>query len=184
MGIRGPTRSHLFYFRSAKATRSGRVGYLKAPTDFLPWLAGGWRPSLREDWDRATKRAFISRIAPLYRRRGTDVGWKMSCASSCPMWTSSSPKTKSRPHYFRVVVTVPDSRSILLARRVPHGPCLVDRGQPAHFRSMACSSGTRPCRSATIPTGIGAWHGADLGADPRSIPNRTTILGTRDHLAR
>ncbi|MDD1438770.1 phage tail protein, partial [Dolichospermum sp. ST_sed10] len=37
----------------------------KTPSEFLPWLAGWVALSLREDWDDAVKRQFISRIVPL-----------------------------------------------------------------------------------------------------------------------
>ena len=46
----------------------------RAPAEFLPWLASWVALSLREDWEEEEKRRFISRIAPLYRLRGTKVG--------------------------------------------------------------------------------------------------------------
>lgn len=47
---------------------------LEAPAEFLPWLAGWVALSLRADLDEPDQRAFIARVAPLYRWRGTKRG--------------------------------------------------------------------------------------------------------------
>ena len=47
-------------------------------TDFLPWLAGWVALSLkkRESWSDARKRELITKILPLYQKRGTKEGLK------------------------------------------------------------------------------------------------------------
>lgn len=47
---------------------------LKAPDEFLPWLAGWVALTLREDWETQTQREFIRRVVGLYRYRGTKHG--------------------------------------------------------------------------------------------------------------
>ncbi len=46
----------------------------RAPSEFLPWLAGWVSLILREDWTDDHKRKFISKAVPLYRLRGTKAG--------------------------------------------------------------------------------------------------------------
>lgn len=46
----------------------------RAPSEFLPWLASWVALTLREDWEEAEKRRFISKIVPLYQKRGTKAG--------------------------------------------------------------------------------------------------------------
>src|SRR5207244_1734063 len=43
----------------------------RTPEGFLPWLAGWAALSLETDWSVVQQRAFLSRVIPLYRRRGT-----------------------------------------------------------------------------------------------------------------
>ena len=46
----------------------------RTPAEFLSWLASWIALTLREDWDENEKRRFLSRIVPLYQKRGTKEG--------------------------------------------------------------------------------------------------------------
>lgn len=46
----------------------------QTPKEFLQWLSGWVALSLRDDWDEAAQRRFISRIVSLYQKRGTKAG--------------------------------------------------------------------------------------------------------------
>ena len=46
----------------------------RTPAEFLSWLAGWVALTLRQDWDKNEKRRLLSRIVPLYRKRGTKEG--------------------------------------------------------------------------------------------------------------
>jgi phage tail-like protein len=48
----------------------------QTPKDFLQWLSGWVALSLRDDWEEAAQRRFISRIVSLYQKRGTKAGLK------------------------------------------------------------------------------------------------------------
>src|SRR4051812_24363785 len=47
---------------------------LRAPEDFLPWLASWTALILRADWSPEQKRKVLFQIIPLYRKRGTKAG--------------------------------------------------------------------------------------------------------------
>jgi len=180
MGIEARLDRIYSYFDPLGDPGRDGVGYLKAPTDFLPWLAEWVATSLREDWDEATKRAFISRIAPLYRRRGTRRGLEDVLRIVVPDVDVIEPEDeKLPPHYFQVVVTVRTRDPILLARRVRMVRALVDREKPAHsiygllIQYPAMQINNDPDRNPELGMGL------ILGADPAVDPNRTTILGTR-----
>ena len=46
----------------------------RTPVEFLSWLASWVALTLREDWDENEKRRLLSRIVPLYQKRGTKEG--------------------------------------------------------------------------------------------------------------
>jgi phage tail-like protein len=64
------------YLRPLAPRNSNSSGLQQAPEAFLPWLASWVALSLRDDWNEATKRRFIGRMVPLYRKRGTKEGLK------------------------------------------------------------------------------------------------------------
>ncbi|HEY7547000.1 MAG TPA: phage tail protein, partial [Blastocatellia bacterium] len=55
--------------------------------DFLAWLAGWAALALRADWTPLQQRNFLSRIVPLYRRRGT----KENLAELLSIYTGLTP---------------------------------------------------------------------------------------------
>lgn len=120
-----------------------------APDDFLPWLAGWVATSLREDWDAATRRRFIARIVPLYRRRGTARALQSLLevylnptddprrdasveVLEAPRPTDPTYPTPYPPRYFQVRFTVIERDSAMLARRASIATEIIDREKPAH----------------------------------------------------
>ncbi|APR88474.1 NHL repeat domain protein [Minicystis rosea] len=112
-----------------------------APEDFIPWLAGWVALALRDDWDLATRRAFIGKVVPLYKKRGTRAGLRelldtQAAAVSVvdhdddlipPRFNAASPE-----HYFEVIVRVSGNDALAMARTVRQIISIVDREKPAH----------------------------------------------------
>src|SRR5690242_7450681 len=46
----------------------------ETPGEFVPWLAGWVALALRDDWDLDMQRAFVAKMVPLYKKRGTRAG--------------------------------------------------------------------------------------------------------------
>lgn len=150
-----------------------------APEEFLPWLAQWVATSLRDDWDEATKRAFISKVGPLYRRRGTRSGLEdvlRICAGDVQVIELDN---DTRPaHYFSIILTVANRDPIQLARLTRMVRAIVDREKPAHtiygltIKYPAMRLNNDPAANPDLGKGL------VLGADPKTDPERTTILGT------
>lgn len=115
----------------------------QTPPDFLPWLAGWVATSLREDWDTATRRRFISNIVPLYRRRGT----RRAIQKMLQLYLNPNADPQSDddqgveviendpafpPRYFQVRFTVPVRDPALLSRMAVIATYIIDREKPAH----------------------------------------------------
>lgn len=121
--------------------------------DFLTWLAGWVALGLRADWTEAQKRNFLSRIVPLYRRRGT----KENLAELLSIYTGLSPVITDAddvdfqigvnstigvsthigggiPHFFRVRVTLgkDESDPASLKRQNQIARALIEMQKPAH----------------------------------------------------
>lgn len=180
MGIEARLDRIHAYFDPVGAPGNPGGELLRAPPDFLPWLAGWVATSLREDWSESTQRAFISQIAPLYRRRGTRRGLEDVLRIVVPDVEVIEPEDDKLPaHYFQVVVTVQTRDPILLARRVRMVRALVDREKPAHsiygllIQYPAMQINNDPKNDPQFGMGL------ILGADPATDPGRATILGTR-----
>ncbi|TYQ30985.1 phage tail protein [Pseudanabaena sp. UWO310] len=114
----------------------------QTPADFLPWLAGWVALSLREDWDEAVKRQFISQIVPLYRLRGTIPGLKKmltiyleNSGLSYPERTISVFEFADRPHYFQVQLALPSNQVIQpdrYWRECRAAQAIINEEKPAH----------------------------------------------------
>ena len=114
----------------------------QTPADFLPWLAGWVALSLREDWDDAVKRQFISQIVPLYRLRGTLLGLKKmltiyleNSGLSYPERTISIFEFPNQPHYFQVQLALPSSQVIQpdrYWRECRAAQAIINEEKPAH----------------------------------------------------
>jgi phage tail P2-like protein len=114
----------------------------KTPVDFLPWLAGWVALSLREEWDEAVKRQFISQIVPLYRLRGTIRGLKKmltiyleNSGLSYPDRTISVFEFPDHPHYFQVQLALPSNQVIQpdrYWRECRAAQLIINEEKPAH----------------------------------------------------
>ena len=67
-GSRGPPARGL---EQTIATLADLFDPARTPDEFLSWLAGWAALSLEADWSAVQQREFLSRVVPLYRRRGT-----------------------------------------------------------------------------------------------------------------
>ncbi|MEG3936015.1 MULTISPECIES: phage tail protein [unclassified Microcoleus] len=107
-----------------------------AQSEFLPWLAGWVALSLRDEWGDETKRQFISKIVPLYRRRGTKAGLKEIL--ELYLESSNLPKKvevfefDDPPHYFQVQVTLPDPDLEKYWQQARIAKAIIDQEKPAH----------------------------------------------------
>jgi phage tail-like protein len=124
------------------------------PADFLPWLAGWVAVSLRDDWSEASRREFLSKIVPLYKKRGTrtsmlellrifvreyfgliDLVYSDDDVqvldhdgdADPPYFTDDSP-----PHVFRVVLNMPGNDPQQLARTTRIVRAVIEQEKPAH----------------------------------------------------
>ncbi|WP_072622698.1 phage tail protein [Spirulina major] len=114
----------------------------QTPAEFLPWLAGWIALSLREDWDEAVKRQFISQMVPLYRIRGTVRGLKKMLSIylehsglSYPDRTISVMEFDDRPHYFQVQLVLPSNQVLQpdrYWRECRAAQAIINQEKPAH----------------------------------------------------
>ncbi len=108
--------------------------------DFLPWLAGWVGLTLRDDWEEATRRQFISQMVPLYRQRGTKAALQKILA----LYLDSAGFKKSAqkvviddefdqiPHYFQVSIQLPTPDPDLYWRQSRIATAIIDQEKPAH----------------------------------------------------
>lgn len=103
----------------------------ETPSDFLPWLASWVAVSLRDDWDETVKREFISKIVPLYSKRGTKVGLvellKIYTGEEVAIYEFDQPA-----HYFQVALTLSQRNPTELRRKQQIARALIDQEKPAH----------------------------------------------------
>jgi phage tail-like protein len=113
----------------------------EAPEDFLPWLAGWVATSVEDGWSVATKRAFISKIAQIYKTRGTATGLRVILDlhglnptvhdhdddATPPYFTESS-----SPYLFAVTVTIASITAADVAKRLRQATAIIDQWKPAH----------------------------------------------------
>ena len=109
----------------------------KTRGEFLPWLASWAAFNLRADLPEKSKRAFISEIFQLYRRRGT----KENLEKLLTIFTIGTPTVAEdarRAHYFRVTLTLLEEggEQILdpqqIQRQIAIAYALIDLEKPAH----------------------------------------------------
>ena len=103
----------------------------RTPAEFLNWLAGWVALTLREDWEEDAKRRFISRIVPIYRKRGTKAGLK----EVLEVYTQEEVKiyeSAHTPHYFQVEMTLGQQNRDVLRRKEKIALAIIDQEKPAH----------------------------------------------------
>jgi P2-related tail formation protein len=93
--------------------------------------------SLRDDWDEKTKRGFISRMVPLYRKRGTKEGLKELLelyvnVDKGPLDQSNVEiyEFEQPIHYFQVTMTLQERGD--LQRKQAIARAILDQEKPAH----------------------------------------------------
>jgi hypothetical protein len=115
----------------------------RTPEEFLPWLAGWVALSLQEDWSSEEKRRFISRMVPLYRKRGTTEG----LSELLELFTGLSPSVLEgpdpdippggrfnyAPHKFKVYFVLPEgSNSTTFGDKAKIAERIIQQEKPAH----------------------------------------------------
>jgi phage tail-like protein len=106
------------------------------PNAFLPWLASWVALSLRDDWDERTRRGFISKMVPLYQKRGTKAGLK----ELLELYINVDKREKvdnveiyefeTPVHYFQVTMSLQERGD--LPRKQAIARAILDQEKPAH----------------------------------------------------
>lgn len=101
--------------------------------DFLPWLSSWVAFTLRADLALPQQRAFIARIIPLYRRRGT----KQNLQDLLSIFTRGIPTISEfgaddAPHTFHITMRLPHAAPEVLQRQTAIAHALIELEKPAH----------------------------------------------------
>jgi phage tail-like protein len=129
----------------------GRAEAERAPSDFLPWLAGWVALTLREDWSEAEKRRIISEIVPVYRQRGTKAGLTTVLQAyigsvgaeieefneALQLGVTSTVGINTvigggPPHYFLVKIILPGLDDLDFSRKEQIARAIIEQEKPAH----------------------------------------------------
>ncbi|MCB0089577.1 MAG: hypothetical protein KDE54_16840 [Caldilineaceae bacterium] len=101
-------------------------------SDFLPWLASWVAITLRADWDETTQRAFIQKIVPLYKLRGTKAGLEAMLTIYTREPVVIYDDFTEPAHYFQVKMTLSDRDKESLRRKQQIARAIIDQEKPAH----------------------------------------------------
>ena len=106
---------------------------LEAREEFLPWLSSWVAFTLRSDLETSQQRAFLARIIPLYRRRGT----KKNLQDLLSIFTTGvpnivEPDDTGPPHHFGITLRLTDAAPDVLQRQIAIAHALIDLEKPAH----------------------------------------------------
>ncbi len=162
-----------------------------APDAFLPWLSQWVALSLRTDItqdpvkDNAIRRAFIARMAELYRYRGTKKSMKELLEIFTSRDVTIDDQVDGEPHYFKVMLNLEaiktsDSREAFeRAKELAHSVIRLEK--PAHTRYLLIPAVTTmrvgqqrkpppPPTNVSLPTKYFVRVGKNtrLGATPRT----------------
>jgi phage tail-like protein len=162
-----------------------------APDDFLPWLSQWMALSLRTDIthdpvrDNALRRAFIARMAKLYRYRGTKKSMKELLEIFTSRDVTIDDQKDGKPHYFEVhlnleTLKTSDSREAFeRAKELAHSVIRLEK--PAHTYYLLIPAVTTirigqrkepppPPRNVALPTKyfIRVGKNSRLGATPKN----------------
>jgi phage tail-like protein len=102
-----------------------------ARADFLPWLSSWVGFTLRADLTVEQQRAFLARVIPLYRRRGT----RQNLQELLSIFTRGIPtvtEPESPTHYFRVTIRLPAAAPEVQLRQSAIARALIEMEKPAH----------------------------------------------------
>lgn len=106
---------------------------LEARDEFLPWLSSWVAFTLRSDLAISQQRAFLARIIPLYRRRGT----KKNLQDLLSIFTTGvpnivEPDDTGPPHHFGITLRLTGAAPDILQRQIAIAHALIDLEKPAH----------------------------------------------------
>lgn len=162
-----------------------------APDEFLPWLSQWVALSLRTDItqdpakDNAIRRAFIARMAQLYRYRGTKKSMKELLEIFTSRDVAVDDQMDGEPHYFKVLLnldalkTSDSLEAFERAKELAHSVIRLEK--PAHTRYVLIPAVTTirigqikkpppPPANVTLPTPyfIRVGKNTRLGATPQT----------------
>jgi phage tail-like protein len=149
----------------------GTLAALLDPTEtreeFLPWLSSWVAFTLRADLDVSQQRAFIARIVPLYRRRGT----KQNLSDLLSIFTRGAPTITEPgdtdpPHHFTITMPLPRAAPDVILRQSAIANALIELEKPAH------TSYAFDLQFPTMQIGVSSTIGIDtlLGTGPDVTP--------------
>lgn len=101
------------------------------PEEFLPWLSSWMAFSLRADMTPTEQRDFMSRVIPLYRRRGT----RQNLQDLLTIFTRGVPtveESETEPNKFRVTLRLPAGTPESRLRQGAIARALIELEKPAH----------------------------------------------------
>lgn len=103
---------------------------MTAREDFLPWLSSWVAFSIRADLAVDQKRSFLSRIVPLYARRGT----LLNLQELLGIFIHGTPTVveSDDPFHFHVSIQLPQAPPAVLLRQSTIAHALIDMEKPAH----------------------------------------------------
>lgn len=127
---------HTYFRPYVRPEEAGSAGALVTPSEFLPWLASWVALSLRDDWDERTKRGFISKMVPLYQKRGTKAGLKellelyinvdkQEQEDNVEIYEFETPV-----HYFQVTMSLQERGDLRQKQAIARA--ILDQEKPAH----------------------------------------------------
>lgn len=104
---------------------------LRAPDEFLPWLASWVALTLREDWTAAEKRRLISRIVSVYHKRGTKDGLR-EMLSTYTDGDVNIYEFEQPAHYFQVEILTNVRDPAVISRKEQIARAIISQEKPAH----------------------------------------------------
>lgn len=111
----------------------GEPDDVRAPPEFVGWLAGWVAVSLRDEWDDETRRRVVAEAVQLYRLRGTKEGLRRMLGIYVGLREAVAiHELTATPHFFQVEVTLPHRDPKALARIDRSIRAIIDQEKPAH----------------------------------------------------
>lgn len=129
-------QSHTYFRPYVRPENANSADAQVTPNEFLPWLASWVALSLRDDWDERTKRGFISKIVPLYQKRGTKAGLKellelyINVDKQAQDANVEIYEFETPVHYFQVTMSLQERGD--LRRKQAIARAILDQEKPAH----------------------------------------------------
>jgi len=123
-------RIHIYFISYLQKPPGDELKEDVTPKEFIPWLASWVALSLRDDWEEDFQRKFISKIVPLYSKRGTKAGIK----ELLEIYTGEEVKIyefEEVPHYFQVKIYLKEQDPNVLRRKQDMAKALLDMEKPA-----------------------------------------------------